>query len=308
MLHTGTVTKSTGSWYLVRYGDQTCRCKITGKFRIKGIKTTNPVTVGDIVDIEVNESQDFGWIKNIHERKNYIIRKSTNLSRQAHIIAANIDQAILIATIDYPETTTIFIDRFLVTAEAYNIPATLIFNKTDLYTTEQISYLDDLIHTYQNIGYCSFKTSVKENFNMDVFRDLLQGNTSLISGHSGVGKSSMINLIDPELDLKTANISDYHRKGKHTTTFYEMFELSIGGKIIDTPGIKGFGVIDMKGENISHYFPEMFRLTEQCKFYNCTHVHEPGCAVKEAVEKGKIAESRYKSYLNIHFDEDTKYR
>ena len=267
-------------------------CIIRGKLRIQGIKSTNPVAVGDMVEYSISENSETGVIKNVLNRKNYIIRKSTNLSKQTHILAANIDQAVLMVTIAYPETYTIFIDRFLITAEAYEIPAKIIFNKTDLYNEKQNQYLNELINIYQNAGYES----------------LLKNKISLIAGNSGVGKSSLINLIDPGFDLKTSEISDYHKSGKHTTTFAEMFALSIGGYIIDTPGIRGFGLHDIKNEELFHFFPEIFRISKNCKYHNCTHVHEPGCAIKKAVEDKVVSQLRYENYLSILFDDETKHR
>lgn len=306
----GLVIKSTGSWYTVKdlETEKKVSCNIRGKLRIKGIKSTNPIAVGDNVEYHIPENTETGVIKNILNRKNYIIRKSTNLSKQTQILAANINQVVLMITIAYPETYSIFVDRFLLSAEAYNIPAKLIFNKTDLYNKEQNQKLDNLIDIYKNIGYECFQISVKNKTNIDSIKNLLKEKVSVISGNSGVGKSSLINLIDPSLNLKTSEISEYHKSGKHTTTFAEMFELSIGGYIIDTPGIRGFGLYDIKKEELFHYFPEIFKVSENCKYHNCTHVHEPGCAVKEAVEQGLVSELRYENYLNILFDDDTKHR
>jgi len=283
-------------------------CNVRGKLRIQGIKSTNPVAVGDFVEYEISDNAKTGVIKDVLERKNYIIRKSTNLSKQTHILAANIDQAIIMATIAYPETYTVFIDRFLVTAEAYRIPAKLIFNKVDLYNEKQLDYLNELIKIYTHAGYECISTSVKNKTNTDKIKNLLQDKTTLIAGNSGVGKSSLINLIDTGLALKISEISKYHKSGKHTTTFAEMFELSIGGFIIDTPGIRGFGLHDIPDEELFHFFPEIFTAAENCKYHNCKHVHEPGCAVKEAVEQGKVSQLRYENYLNILFNADTKHR
>ncbi len=306
----GLVIKSTGKWYAVKdlETEKTVSCNIRGKLRIKGIKSTNPVAVGDFVEYHIPENSETGVIKNIVKRKNYIIRKSTNLSKQTQILAANIDQAILMVTVAYPETYPVFIDRFLISAEAYSIPAKLIFNKTDLYNKEQNQYLNTLIEIYQNAGYECFPVSVKNKTNIDSIKNLLKDKISVISGNSGVGKSSLINLIDSKLDLKTSEISDYHKSGKHTTTFAEMFELSIGGYIIDTPGIRGFGLYDIKKEELFHYIPEIFKIAKNCKYHNCTHVHEPGCAVQEAVEQGLVSKLRYENYLSILFDDETKHR
>lgn len=314
-MNKGIVIKSTGSWYTVQTDEgQKVECKIKGNFRIKDIKSTNPVAVGDHVEFKFvdereaeNENKTVGLITNIIDRKNYIIRKSPNLSKQSHIIAANIDQAFLVVTINYPITTTTFIDRFLVSAEAYRIPCTLIFNKIDRYNYDQAKQMDHLIEVYQGIGYRCLKTSTKKNIGMDTLKSWMKDKTNVFAGHSGVGKSTLINTIEPTLNLKTKEISDYHQTGKHTTTFSEMFELSFGGFIIDTPGIKGFGVLEMQKEEISHYFPEMFKLLKKCQYYNCTHTHEPACEVKKLVHEGEIAESRYFSYLGL-LEMDEKYR
>ena len=306
----GLVIKSTGSWYSIIDSEtkESIQCNIRGKLRIKGIKSTNPVAVGDQVEFYIPENSETGVIKNVLDRKNYIIRKSTNLSKQTHILAANVDQAVLMVTIAFPETYPIFIDRFLVAAEAYRIPAKIIFNKTDLYNEDQNLLLDYLYLVYQNAGYECFKVSIKEKTNIESISNLLQDKISVIAGNSGVGKSSLINLIDPNLKLKTSEISDYHKSGKHTTTFAEMFKLKIGGYIIDTPGIRGFGLHDIQKEELFHFFPEIFKESEHCKYYNCTHLHEPGCAVKDAVEQGKISEIRYNNYVSILTDEETKHR
>ena len=309
-LKKGLVIKSTGSWYSVKDSEtgKLVSCNIRGKLRIQGIKSTNPVAVGDMVEYDISENYETGVIKNVLDRKNYIVRKSTKLSKQTQILAANIDQAVLMVTIAYPETYTIFIDRFLITAEAYEIPAKIIFNKTDLYNEKQNQYLNELINIYQNVGYECFATSVKNHTNIDKIKSLLKNKISLIAGNSGVGKSSLINLIDPGFDLKTSEISDYHKSGKHTTTFAEMFELSIGGYIIDTPGIRGFGLHDIKNEELFHFFPEIFKISKNCKYHNCTHVHEPGCAIKKAIEEGTVSQLRYENYLNILFDDESKHR
>lgn len=308
------VVKSTGSWYTVKDDEgNRYECKIKGNLRIKDLKTTNPVAVGDRVDFEYLEkdSKDqkklVGLIFNIDERKNYIIRRSQNLSKQAHIIAANIDQAFLVATINYPVTTTTFIDRFLASAEAYRIPVVILFNKTDRYNQEQADRLLQLIETYQSIGYVCIKISALLKTGMDELQELMKDKISVFNGHSGVGKSTIINAIQPNLNLKTREISDYHETGKHTTTYSELFELNFGGYIIDTPGIKAFGMLEMESWEISHYFPEIFRISENCQYNNCSHTHEPGCAVKEAVASGEIAETRFISYLGL-LESDQKYR
>ena len=306
----GIIIKSTGSWYTVKSEDnELINCKIKGKFRIQEIKSTNPVAVGDHVEFIYSEEENMqiGLITNIIDRKNYIVRKSTNLSKQSHIIAANIDQAFLVVTINFPITTTTFIDRFLASAEAYRITCSLIFNKIDRYTQEQTTQMDSLISVYSEIGYTCLKTSAKKNIGIEELKMMMKNKTNVFSGHSGVGKSTIINAIQPGLNLKTKEISDTHSSGKHTTTFSEMFILDFGGFIIDTPGIKGFGMLDMENWEISHYFPEIFKLLDECQYYNCSHTHEPGCAVKNAVLEGRIAQSRYNSYLGL-LDEDEKYR
>ena len=305
----GLVTKNTGSWYIVRTenGDS-IRCKIKGNFRLKGIRSTNPVSVGDLVDIELNPDQT-AFITRIHERKNYIIRRSSNLSKESHIIAANIDHALLIVTVNTPPTSTTFIDRFLASAEAYRVPVKLVFNKVDVYNEEELHYLDALINLYTHIGYPCFKVSAKNGDGIDEIKKALEGKITLFSGHSGVGKSTLINAILPGIETKTGEISTYHNKGMHTTTFSEMFPVDGDGYIIDTPGIKGFGTFDMEEEEIGHYFPEIFKVSSECKYGNCTHRHEPGCAVHKAVEEHLISESRYTSYLNMLEDkEEGKYR
>jgi ribosome biogenesis GTPase len=313
-LKKGIVIKSTGSWYTVKAEDGSkTECKIKGNFRIKGIKSTNPIAVGDIVEFKLTENkkehseEPVGLITHIQERKNYIIRRASNLSKQSHIIAANIDQAFLIVTINYPVTTTTFIDRFLASAEAYRIPCRIIFNKIDKYDENELKKMNGLIELYEKIGYACLAISATEKSGISNLINIIKDKTNVFSGHSGVGKSTIINCIEPELRLKTSNISDYHNVGKHTTTFSEMHELTIGGYIIDTPGIKGFGMLEMEKEEIAHYFPEMFKLLDKCQYYNCTHTHEPECAVKKAVLSGEIAESRYISYLGL-LDEDEKYR
>lgn len=308
---TGLVYKSTGSWYTVKTGDdQFFECRIKGKFRMKGIKSTNPIAVGDVVDFELDETADdvTGTIHNIHERKNYIVRKSVNLSKQTHIIASNIDIVFLLITINNPPTTTSFIDRFLVTAEAYGIEAVLIFNKTDTFDEAMQDEQLYLQYIYSQIGYKFLKVSAIENKGLEELKELMKGKVSMFSGHSGVGKSTLVNALEPNLNLKTKTISEQSKQGQHTTTFAEMYDLSFDAKIIDTPGIKGFGVVDMQPDEISGYFPEFFRLKDQCKFNNCLHKEEPHCAVKKALENNEIAWSRYNSYLKILEGDDEHYR
>ena len=309
-LKKGLVIKSTGSWYRVNPDEgNTVDCKIRGKFRLKGIKTTNPVAVGDIVDFKIDEKTGFGVITKIHRRKNYIIRKSINLSKRAHIIAANIDQAILMVTLAKPKTYPEFIDRFLASAEAYSIPAKIIFNKIDLYNKETISEMQQLISTYTKIGYGCFSISAKQKKGVDEITELLNNKISVLAGHSGIGKSTLINVIEPGLNLKTNEVSEAHDSGMHTTTYPEMHALKSGGYIIDTPGIKGFGIVDMDKKEISHFFPEIFAIRNKCQYYNCTHSHEPNCAVKQAVDNGEISATRYKSYISLLIgDDDEKYR
>lgn len=305
----GLVIKNTGSWYLVKTDDgRVMECKVKGNFRLKGIKSTNPVAVGDRVRIILNP-EDTAFICEIEDRKNYIVRKASNLSKQSHILAANLDMCMLIITINHPETSTIFIDRFLASAEAYSVPAILIINKVDLYNEEEMHYANSLCNLYEYIGYPCIKISATEGIGMDNIKDKLKGKITLFAGNSGVGKSTLINKILPDRIIKTGEISSYHNKGMHTTTFSEMFELPESGYIIDTPGIKGFGTFDMEIEEIGHYFPDIFKISSQCKFNNCTHRNEPGCAVREAVEKHEISESRYASYLNMLEDKtENKYR
>ena len=280
---------------------------------MKEVRTTNPVAVGDLVEFELQHDETSkegvtGIIASVEQRKNYIIRKASNLSKESQIIAANIDQAFIVVTVNYPITLPGFIDRYLVSAMAYNIPACLVFNKIDLYNEKDYEKLEEYLQTYESIGYKCFQVSAEKNFNIEPLREELLGKISLFSGLSGVGKSSILNRIDPSLVLKTGAISDHHQQGKHTTTFAEMFEIVGGGYLIDTPGIRGFGVIDMEKTEISHYFPEMFGLLDQCRFFNCTHTHEPGCAVKTAAEKGEIPATRYESYLSLIGEDNGRYR
>lgn len=305
----GMVIKNTGSWYTVLTdGGSTVDCKIKGNFRLKGIRSTNPVAVGDRVEI-IRNQEGTAFITSICDRKNYIIRKSSNLSKQSHIIAANVDQAFLIVTVDYPQTSTTFIDRFLASAEAYNVPVTIIFNKVDLFQGDEERYLDMMVNLYETVGYTCLKVSAETEEGLQQLLPLLKGKITLFSGNSGVGKSTLLNKIVPGAELRTAEISDAHNTGMHTTTFSEMLSLGVGGWVIDTPGIKGFGTFNMEPEEICGYFKEIFRFSKDCRFSNCTHTHEPGCAVRQAVEDHYIAESRYASYLSMLDDkEEGKYR
>lgn len=305
----GLVVKNTGSWYTVKTDDgRTVDSKIKGNFRLKGIRSTNPVAVGDGVEIAVNQ-EGTAFITAIDERRNYIIRKASNLSKQSHIIAANVDLAMLVVTVNHPQTSTTFIDRFLASAEAYRIPVAIVFNKSDLLSEEEWHYQEMLMGLYANVGYECVAVSAMTGLGVDSLSALLKGNTTVLSGNSGVGKSTLINRILPNANLRTAEISDAHNTGMHTTTFSEMLPLSCGGYIIDTPGVKGFGTFDMEREELTSYFREIFRFSKDCRFSDCTHTREPGCAVLQAVKDHYIAESRYQSYLNMLEDKDErKYR
>ena len=301
----GIVTRTTGSWHDVMTGDgNVVNCKLKGSFRIKGIRTTNPVAVGDRVEIELEPGKEIGIITQIKDRYNYIIRRATKLSKESHIIAANLDQVVLVATVAFPRTSTGFIDRFLVTSEAYHIPAVIIFNKIDLYTSEIIDYLEELIGIYQAAGYRCLKVSAVSGEGMSELRAVLRDKISLMSGHSGVGKSTLINVLEPRLNLKVLEISSYHLKGQHATTFAEMIPLTGGGSIIDTPGIKEFGLTDFNKQEVAERFPEMRALMHECRYNNCTHTNEPGCAVLVALNEGRIPASRYENYLRIYYGRD----
>lgn len=307
----GIVYKSTGSWYTVKsIQGAFYECRIKGKFRIEGIKSTNPVAVGDVVmfDVETKGDETIGIIHTIEPRDNYIIRKSVNLSKQTHIIAANVDLAFLLVTLNNPPTFTTFIDRFLVTAEAYDIKAVLLFNKIDTYNEDEILEIKYLAALYRKIGYECIGISAKTEKNIDKVKELMQHKVSMFSGHSGVGKSTLVNALEPKLEIKTKEISEQHMQGQHTTTFAEMYDLSFDARIIDTPGIKGFGVVEIEKEELGGYFPEFFQYKVNCKFNNCLHIEEPKCAVKEALDAGEIAWSRYKSYLQILAGEEEHYR
>ena len=308
---TGIVYKSTGSWYTVKStnGDF-IECRMKGKFRIKGIKSTNPIAVGDIVDYELEETSDTttGTIHAIHDRKNYIVRKSVNLSHQMHIIASNLDYVFLLITVNNPPTTFNFIDRFLVTAEAYGIDTILIFNKIDTFDETALEEQLYMQHVYQEIGYQCLRVSSTEGKGIEQLKEIMVGKVTMFSGHSGVGKSTLVNAMEPNLQLKTKTISEASKQGQHTTTFAEMYDLSFGASIIDTPGIKGFGIVDMEKEEISGYFPEFFKRKDQCKFNNCLHKEEPHCAIKAALDRDEIAWSRYNSYLKILEGDEEHYR
>mgnify|MGYP004456169845 FL=1 len=299
-MNKGTVVRNTGSHYTVRDSEgREYECCIKGRFKISGIKSTNPVAVGDRVEFLPSQANAYGLICGIEDRKNYIIRKATKLSKQTHVIAANMDQALLVVTAVLPRTSTGFIDRFLLTCEAYNIPCVLVFNKIDLYDDEIREYADYMKSIYENVGYTCIETSATEKTGLEKLERILQNKTSLLSGHSGVGKSALVNALDSSLDLKTSAVSLSNLKGRHTTTFAQMYPLAFGGDIIDTPGIRSFGMVDFKAEEVARYYPEMRARLANCKYYNCTHIHEPGCAIKKAVEEGEISPERYANYVNI---------
>lgn len=302
------IMRSTGSWYeIITDQKEIFKGRLPGKFKLKNFKVTNPIAVGDYVDFTIeNTAERTVLIEKIHPRENYMIRKSVHKTGHGHMIAANIDQSILVVTLVLPRTSLGFIDRFLVSCEAFRIPAVLVFNKIDLYDEALYAYQQDLINIYEGLGYKCILTSVQTGQGIEEFKNILKNKKSLISGHSGVGKSSLVNLIAPDLELKTGDISDFSLKGKHTTTFAEMFELEPGTYIIDTPGIKELGIFDMEEEEISHYFPEMRELLGHCRFHNCKHFNEPGCTIIQQVEKGEIALSRYESYLSMLINEDTR--
>lgn len=307
----GKVLKSTGKWYIVELEDgEIVNCRIRGKFRLDGLRTTNPISVGDVVSINDEiDGEGNRVIVGFDKRRNYIVRKSTNLSKQMQILAANIDRAYLIVTLRSPETHLAFIDRFLVSAESFRIPVTLLFNKTDLYTEDDQEYADALCFMYENIGYPCVQISATEKKNIDFLRDDVKGNQVMISGHSGVGKSTLINAIDPNLDIRTGEISRSHQQGQHTTTFAEMHKVATGGYIVDTPGIRAFGITELEKSVMSHYFPEMRERMSECKFNNCLHMNEPKCAIKEALESGEIDESRYATYMQLmEEDQNETYR
>ncbi len=299
----GIVVRATGSWYEVLAAGQRLECRIRGRLRLKGVRSTNPVVVGDLVH-GVTDEQGNHLIVDIEPRRNYVIRRASNLSKESHIIAANIDHALLLVTLRQPETALEFVDRFLVTCEAYKIPVTILLSKADLQAAEAIAAFRAI---YEPIGYRVVTVSTETGEGVDVVRDLLHGATTLLSGNSGVGKSTLVQAIDPTLDIRTGDISESHHKGRHTTTFSTMYPLRDGGFVIDTPGIKGFGLLDIDNDELWHYFPEMMHFGQACRFYNCTHIHEPGCAVVAAIEAGEIAEQRYESYLKM-MDDDDKYR
>jgi ribosome biogenesis GTPase len=307
----GTVYKSTGSWYTVKAENGLFyECRIKGIFRMQGIKSTNPIAVGDkvVFKLQTKDEKKQGIISEIEERENYIVRRSVNLSKRTHILAANIDRLFLVITLNNPPTFTSFIDRFLVTAEAYHIKTVLLFNKIDTYNEDEIAEIKYLSDVYRKIGYECLGISAKTGKNLDALKEMMKDMVSIFAGHSGVGKSTLVNALEPGLEIKTKEISEQHMQGQHTTTFAEMYDLSFDAKIIDTPGVKGFGVVDMEKDELSDYFPEFFKLKEQCKFNNCLHLKEPGCAVKEGLENGELAWSRYRSYIQILEGEDENYR
>jgi ribosome biogenesis GTPase len=306
-LEKGLVIKSTGSWYTVRKDGEYVACKLKGRLRNGEFKSTSPVVAGDRVILE-RGTQGEWLIGDIEPRRNYLIRKSANLSKQSHIIAANVDMALLVVTLRMPETPMEFIDRFLVAAEAYRIPVCLIFNKMDLYTGEETEKISQMGEVYRKIGYQTIETSASEKVGTDTLKQMIQGKISVMAGLSGVGKSSLIHAVNPDLHVRIGDISEYHRSGKHTTTFAEMLETGNNGYIIDTPGIKGFGLIHIEKQELYHFFPEIFKTASQCSFYNCRHISEPGCAVREAAKSGEISSGRYHSYLNMMEDTQNKYR
>lgn len=305
----GLVIKSTGSRYRILYGTGTIvECTIKGKFRVRELRATNPIAVGDNVLFEFEKNSNSGIITEVLDRKNYILRKSSNLSKQTQVLAANIDQLFLMITIILPETPMEFIDRFLMTAEAYRVPACLIINKTDIYGEYEQDRMEQIVSIYGKIGYDCFRLSLAAKSGIEAVREKMKGKINLLAGNSGVGKTTLLNLLEPSLNLKTGEVSDYHKQGKHITTFPEMHKMPFGGFVIDTPGIRGFGVVDMERNEIYHFFPEIFRISEKCRFYNCLHLDEPGCEVRKAVENGIIDPLRYRSYVNILEDENSKYR
>lgn len=307
LMKLGLIIQTTGSKHIVLSDSIEFECTLKGRLRMRGIKSTNPVAVGDYVEFEQIDDR-FGVIIRIKERKNCILRKSSKLSKSTHIIAANIDQVVIIFTLKYPVTTTVFLDRLLVATESYNISPLLVFNKSDLYSESEIKQIHDLIKTYKKIGYRTVLCSLKENKNINKLKAEVLNKVNVVVGHSGTGKTTLINTLEPNADLKIGTISDYHKSGKHITTFAKMIRISEGGHIIDTPGIRGFGIVDIKKEEIYHFFPEMFKTSTMCRYYNCTHTHEPDCAVVAGVESGDISILRYKSYLNMFLDEDDKHR
>ena len=308
-LEQGLVIKSTGSRYRVMCGNGSIvECTIKGKFRVKDLRTTNPVAVGDNVLFEFEKKDNSGVITEVLDRKNYILRRSSNLSKQFQVIAANVDQVILMITIILPVTPVEFIDRFLITAEAYRVPASIIINKTDIYGEQENERMEQLISVYSNIGYECFRLSLTSGTGIGPVKEKLEKRITLLSGNSGVGKTTLLNVLEPSFNLKTGEISDYHKQGKHITTFPEMHRMPFGGYVIDTPGLRGFGVVDMERNEIYHFFPEIFRISKDCRFYNCLHLDEPGCAVRKAVEQGTINPMRYRSYVSILEDENSKYR
>ncbi len=308
-MESGIVIKSVGSRYKVlTITDRVIECLIRGKLRVKELRTTNPVAVGDNVLIDVDRDGVTGMIREVLGRKNYILRKASNLSKQSQIIAANLDQLLLMVTVIMPQTPAEFIDRVLATAEAYRVPSRIIFNKTDIYGEKELEKMESLISVYSAVGYDCLRLSLTEGTGLEALKEIMKDRISLIAGNSGVGKTTLLNILNPSLNLKTEEISDYHKQGKHITTFPEMHRLPFGGFAIDTPGLRGFGVVDMERNEIYHFFPEIFRISKRCRFYNCLHLDEPECAVRNAVEEGEIAFSRYRSYLSLLYDDNSKYR